>query len=290
MADIDFLMNFDHANFAQYLVDTYIQSRGKGNSDFSSPILLDCCILWNKFVICGKRGENIAFISPDTFEPKPYIFDPGMYSPPFSDEQKTLYESREEFVYGVNPKVTTNIAMRISEEDRPYYRGRMMVWIVNPYSANVDLAIDFIQMTVGMSNAPELYYALHPNANEPYPDTRFDERLQDAKERRSALQRAIENAEGAELSNLQDQLSFFDKWLANLDNEKWRISSSSIDSYREIAPRIHFFENSSLLYAREYSVDNSYSILYKRYAQRQLTLEQLLDRLDATINLIVREQ
>lgn len=291
--DIDFVMNFDHAYLAQYFVDAYVQSQeAKGKeADFSAPVLQDMLRSLEKIRdLRQKRGANIAFLSPEVFEPKPFIFDSGLYSAAFDDTKKTFFESQEDFVYGVNPNITTNVALKITQEDEPYYRGRMMVWLVNPYSKNIDLAIDFIQMSAGVDNATMLYYALHPGADTPYPDKDFDEKLRQAKERQTALQERIKDAEGAELRNLQDRLNYFNKWLANLDNEKWMISAEQIESHQKAAPLMNFFENSALLYAREYSVDGSYAALYQRYAQGQLTLEQLLDNLRSIIHLITSEQ
>ncbi|MGI6215099.1 MAG: hypothetical protein ACOYIT_04405 [Christensenellales bacterium] len=291
--EIEFDMNFDHAWFAQYIVDAFIQSTEAQEKPVN---LLDERLrsLLEKLekvrFLREQRGKNTDRITDYGFEPKPFIFDPGFYSAVFTgDEQKAFIELSQFFVYGVNPGRTVSIPLKIDEEDE-YYRGRMTVWIINPYSKNIDLSLEFIEQEIDINKAPELYYALHPNANKPYPYSHFEQMIKNAKTRQHEIEQAIKNAEGAQLTNLQDQLKYYNEWLNNIENEKWRISEKSIKEYRQIADKICFFENSQLLYLKESSVDDTYKLMFKRYAQKQLSLQQLLEQLNEKVKLMILEQ
>jgi hypothetical protein len=196
-------------------------------------------------------------------------------------------------LYGVSKDSTTLLPIPFDGDSLSRTSGRMFVYVVNPYSKHREEAIHFIECMAQIEADPKLYYAIHPNANAPYPDANYEQIRETYQERRDqyaeVIQRAIE--EGQEYSvDLENRLQYYEDWLEDEGN-RWLIHQETIDAYRQT------LENAPLnLHAESpYVCDEGttpYAVVMdacRKYAQGQLSLDGFLDEISSKMKMVYLE-
>lgn len=195
--------------------------------------------------------------------------------------------------FAVNETGFTSLApFTFSMDQEPRFAGFLQVLVINPRSPNLNLALALAETLAGREIDPVAYALLHPGANEPVPNPRGEEAIAAD---RAALNQAREQLQTArdkkasqvEITQLEQAVKHLQQAVDNSGQRKWLLSQQQLDSYRQVAGQIHFFEQ-SLLLTEEGTAQMDR--LLKRYGEGQLTLDLFLAELDNMARLIFNEQ
>jgi len=216
------------------------------------------------FSLYGQRGltsnpEETTFYSPDTddVQRRDYL-DSALMLPPV-------------FVEGEEPR----------------FEGHMQVLFANPASPNLDLAMAYIEGAVG-ANA-EVEYMTHPDLNEPreVPDfERLRQRYQTYRDEQAARLESMTNP--LDRRDAQIAVDYYDRWLADAENNKWQISPGAIRTMRAFLPFMRLRDRTVILAYEEGGMEQLYELLY-RYVEGQLTLDDFLRELNNRMRMVVLE-
>lgn len=290
--EIDFLMNFDHAYWVNEIIKAYVQQYEQPSQriDVSDPLLKNVLHkLENVCRIRKSKNRSVTFVSMDDWGERCEIFSILNEMPLLSYEQHISPRQLSDYIYGVDPSQFSPSPLVFQISETPNTRATLGVWVINPLSKNKEAALRFIEYAARVKNNPRVYYALHPDINEPYENPKFQRLINDMTNRQSQLLEALEGLQGNDRLGLNDMLQYVEGWLENQENERWLISPQAITHYRLTAPGIRFYENSLYLGASGNSVQEQIKSLCRRYADEQLNLDLFISELNQMMNMISLE-
>jgi hypothetical protein len=178
------------------------------------------------------------------------------------------------------------------EKDAPMAnRGRMTALVLNPHSTNPQGAMDYLRFVLTREAAPAVYILLHPTADEPVPNPRFDEQMALAREQLTAAKGAMESAQGAESTEWERQVAYYQEVLDKPELAQWAVTPQAIADYRAFADTVRLYDRSPYVsFDRQSPAAKQVDSLTERYVQDQLTLDDYLKALGDTFRLIYLEQ
>ncbi len=175
------------------------------------------------------------------------------------------------------------LLLTINEGDEPAFGVNLQLMAVNPKSKNLESAIAYVEAYVRNMN-PAKVAMLNPSMNEDIPNPNYDEQVKWLEEGKANMEKALQTAQGAELTEMQAN---YDRFLKEYENEKERLRFSvkkeAVEVYRKMM---------------EYSVVNEFGSmmviftspdmqqLFQRYAAGQIQLDQLLNEADGKLRLM----
>ena len=273
--DISFAGNFDYTSWVRMVINAYAQQYGILNQplSFSSDELYTNLEKLKK--ICEIRKENgkDTHGNDDSFEDVIDLFITAGYNnillDPFDQETQNL--TREEIPEGIYIDIPI---LTFKENENIYFPGKMVVWFVNPFSENKDLAIKYLEEATIMQNNPVTYYGIHKNQNSPLEWDGYKDAIFELESRKKEL-----------------ELKEIDNEILLLNNKRWEISPSAIQQYRKIAPYICFFEDNPyvLQLGRNSEYFQQVESLYTIYTEGHLDTQSFLTQLSRRMNMILWE-
>ncbi|NLO85528.1 MAG: hypothetical protein GX096_08885 [Clostridiales bacterium] len=289
--EVDFSMNFDHAYWARTLVNAYAQQYGQPNvrleinTDLLRGVLEK---LQQVRDIRDTSGRSVHFA--DDYMPKADLFITAGYNnvllePVESQEQEdqSLDEIMLEGQYIDMPSLV------FTEGEASCVLGKMLVWFVNPYSQNKEVAIRYLEHAARMNNNERTYYATHPNHNDPLAYKSYEQSAQELKTRQDELTESLKDATALQRSTLEETLIEVENSLANLEKRRWDISENAIAHYRSFAPSISFFEDNQYITPDGSLMLQQLEDLYERYAYGTINLDGFLRELDEKMYVLYLE-
>lgn len=292
--DISFAGNFDYTSWVRMIINAYAQQYGILNQplSFSSDELYTNLEKLKK--ICEIRKENgkDTHGNDDSFEDVIDLFITAGYNnillDPFDQETQNL--TREEIPEGIYIDIPI---LTFKENENIYFPGKMVVWFVNPFSENKDLAIKYLEEATIMQNNPVTYYGIHKNQNSPLEWDGYKDAIFELESRKKELQYALSKFENNGNDNiiLENELKEIDNEILLLNNKRWEISPSAIQQYRKIAPYICFFEDNPyvLQLGRNSEYFQQVESLYTIYTEGHLDTQSFLTQLSRRMNMILWE-
>lgn len=293
--EMNFAGDFDHAYWVRTLINAFAQQYGQADSPMvmDSPILREVLDKLEQVRDIRKsNGRSTRFTQDGGFIPWPDIFitagflnalmnpiDPDLQLP---DE---MYDELPDGIY-------TDLSPLVFQPgESSLIPGKMIVWFVNPYSKNKDLAIQYLEQAADIQNNTRTYYAVHPDVNEPLLNKGYDQKaVQDMEKRLEDLKEAIKSAASAEeRAATQANISDAENWLALQLSRKWNINEAAILNYRSFAPSIRFFEDNPYITPDGSIMLQNLSPLYERYAEGVIGLDAFLDELGSKMYLMYLE-
>lgn len=160
----------------------------------------------------------------------------------------------------------------------------MDVAFVNPFSENLDLAIELLENLCDRLPQTTLYN-LSPNLNEPVRRPGAEESLRDAQDNYDSVKKQYDEAEPVDRQVLEESLKDAEQWLEYAERDSWLISQEQIDWVRanddNLMPR-----SASWLY-RDASGD-AYELV-QQYLDRQISAAQFLQNVDKKVRMMQME-
>ena len=293
--EASFASGFDYVDWIRTIVNIYVQQRVVPGQ----PVTLQDPLLRSALEKLAEiqhlrqdNGRNVVLaedemppIAVDLFYPdgnnnilrtplNPALFD-------------MTYEELPDGVYQDMPPLV------MEPGETPQWLGKLMVWFVNPYSENRELAIRFLEHAARPENNLVMYYGAHPDVNDPveaagYPAKKAE---QEAAVADLTAQLEKEGLSPEEKDNLTDQLAQAKADLADLELYRWIIHPGVLAQYRKLAPQIHFYEENPYLMQLGEKSDGLSQVMdiYQSYADGTLTLDAFLAQLEGKLNMIQKE-
>lgn len=238
-------MNFDYAGIVQQMISIYImQLSSEGAPDLDTPVLRSILEklekIYNIRLAAGRsvhRDEVDTQILTDSETGPGFIFHITVRNAIVPDSSgAAVMMTAQDYLYGLPKGKMTWLPLTFDDEGGHSTDGRMQVYVINPYSRNIEEAIRYIEYLTRVETNPTMYYAYHPHADEPYEDPRFFERLEKYTAQKSEYEQQVEQAkqQGLDASSLQYQLDYLTSWIANKETAKWLISAENIANYRSM--------------------------------------------------------
>ena len=173
------------------------------------------------------------------------------------------------------------------EEGRPGSAALYgMVLFANPQSKNADLATSYLECAL-TALGPESARLISPANDEPVLVEDFEAIVRDMRsglEEARALREAAHEADKPDYDALID---YYDAWLQNTEENRWRVSAEAIARWREIAPQGVLISSAPLL-TYDGGAEQVYTLL-DRYLAGQLDLDAFLSELTQKARMIQME-
>jgi len=169
--------------------------------------------------------------------------------------------------------------LSLDEGMTPALDMTMEVYIVNPNSENLDLAVTFLEYMVEHMYQ-DTRIVLLPDENTPYQNEYYERNL---KEYEDAL--AIEYASMAEAAeeykaDFQEQIEWLEKSKARVEADRWAISVEDIADYRAVAEYLNILPTN--LFSGS---NNEAASLMRRYTDGQMGAEQFIKEFSRIVSM-----
>lgn len=195
-------------------------------------------------------------------------------------------------VYDQYPGDVTWLPLTFEKDAKQYTDASMYVYFINPHSWHKEEALQFIECMTNPRAIPRVYYAVHPDMNEPLENEDYEEVKawyeRQCEEYRAGIKTAKE--QDKDTAELERQLSNYENWLAS-DEGRWDISQKTIDAYRRMVAEkpLNLHMTSPYLYAMTIGESNFVNTLCGQYAQGGMPLDLFLQKLSSRLNMITLE-
>ena len=163
----------------------------------------------------------------------------------------------------------------------------LTLFVVNPESENVDLAIDFLEYYAEHADV-DLRYETHPDLTEPVRQTYYEENRRFYEEQIAQSEAMMAEAAEEEKQSFQENIDWMRAEIENLDQTSWRISEESLANYRELAQYMYIPTDSLFLGGDTAALEVLQDVL-SRYLSEQINLDTFIRELDQKVNMIYLE-
>ena len=162
---------------------------------------------------------------------------------------------------------------------------RLRCLAINARTKNPEAALKYAEAYV--ANLPEeVKIMLYPGENTPLQPPGIEERILAMQENEQALTAQISQAEGAQRSQLEEELQALQARLASQLPQRYTVSPEVIATYREHMNRA-FVQNRQLTRLLD---DPEFHQLFRRWQQGQISLDSYLKEADSKLRLMQLEE
>lgn len=174
--------------------------------------------------------------------------------------------------YGGNSPEYDPVAMPLTLEEggEPVLTMDMAAYIVNPASKNIDIATLFLEFAA-QHMAHDAKVVLMPEFNEQLEYEYYQQNKESLQESLTTTKAMLAEAPAEEKSMWEEQISWIEEYLLQIEDERWAISDEDIAAYRAIADS--FMISTGSFYSQS---STELSSLLQRYLDGQITVDQLI--------------
>lgn len=159
------------------------------------------------------------------------------------------------------------------------------VAIINPYSENVDLALEFLEKMLAHLDEDTLY-SICQDLDEPVKNPYYDMLVQNIKENIEQLEKTLAEAEEIDKQSIQEELDWTKNYLTQVEAEYyWSISEKDIAFIRDNAEYV-LVDGSNWLYSDDSG--EAYDLVWQ-YNEGQIDATKLMDAIDRKIRMMLME-
>lgn len=158
------------------------------------------------------------------------------------------------------------------------------VAFVNPFSENIDLAIEYLECLQNQLDK-EMLYNFYPDLTEAVRSKYYDEYVKNAQESYDEIKKLYDEAEDADKQALAEQLEDAEYWLEYEKKNNWDISETLVQWFRSND------DNLAVSYGYWLYRDTSgeASELIQKYYDGQIDVKQLLSGIDKKVRMMEME-
>ncbi len=281
--------------FIDMLVSAYIRQYETPDQpiDFESPVLRE--LLEKVEQLEFREYDYATMTEADWEEYSEWSNRPAMISPyggqgMFYDPDTTKYISSDpENKRGNYDSYENMLPLVFEEGQEPKINATLIVYVINPASPNIDLAMQYLEFAATDGAENYLKYAVHPDMNTPVEQKDFAAQVKSMQEWRARNEEEMKNASPADQRSYQDSLDYIDRWLAEQDKNKWELSEAAINNYRSIAQHMDLAPNSMYRYSSANNPMEEISTLEDRMASGEITLDAFLKELNNKLKMMFLE-
>ena len=162
------------------------------------------------------------------------------------------------------------------------------MFVVNPESENVDLAMDFLEYYAANADAV-LRYQTHTDLSEPVRQAYYEENREFYEKMIADMETALADAADEDKQSFQETIDMYRAELENLEERSWRISEESLANYRELATHM-YLPIGSLFLGGDGAALAVLEDVFMRYADGQIDLDAFIREIDQKIKMIYLEK
>lgn len=170
--------------------------------------------------------------------------------------------------------------LTLDEGVDPVVGMNLSVWLVNPNSPNVDMALTYLEyMARNMNNAMKVM--LCPEANDPVENRYYQEHLKWYDNNIAELEKSLETADEENKRAIQESIDRSKQYRKEFEeNERWEITAEAIADYRALVPYLYVLDD-QMVFANE-----EVSTLRSRYMQGEMSADQFIKEFDRKLRMI----
>ncbi|MGI6215505.1 MAG: hypothetical protein ACOYIT_06500 [Christensenellales bacterium] len=281
--ELDFAGEFDHVFWVRTVVNAFSMQYGNEEEfpNYKDERLKN--LLKKLEFICEKRAFNgmpVRFSdNEEVFIPKADIFILGGHNVLQDPNALRPLESFEQDDIVVEGVYTPIPSLVFSKEEEPFVSADMVVWFVNPFSTNKNIAMRYLEHAAKKENTLLTYYATHKNSTKPVENKGYQSKLKDLQSQKEELNKLLANADETEQANIKNSIEQVQIRIDNMPFERWKISENAINIYRSFAPMIRFFEDNPYVLSAGSRMSLQLESLFERYSDKNISLDMFLDEL-----------
>lgn len=214
-----------------------------------------------------------------------------VFWPNYRDAMAAERPSYADMLYGVEVDRMTGLPLRFEKGESGSTDARLDVYVVNPYSKNIDAAIDFIECLAEGSADTALYYACHPDCVEPVENADYEGQRERMTARLEEAQIALEDARAndEDTTALEAQIAYYKEWLSR-DDLRYTLSAGTIAAYRaQVAEHPLNLHVDSPYVSLSTLASDFIEASCQQYAAGQLTMEAMLRQIMEKVEMIRAE-
>ena len=187
--------------------------------------------------------------------------------------------------FGFMPGDFSPLPIALDDGLDPVIPASLTVYIVNPYSANHDLAMAYLEHFTSQRSAVSKA-AMSPEYNEPVISGQYEIAKADREKEIADIKAQMETAPEDKKKELEESLKRAEEVLGFLENIKWQLSAEQIAAYRLRAGYLSVNTINPLALLAQ---DQSMAALIGRYSNGQIGLTQLIKELEQKLQMLYRE-
>lgn len=287
---------FSYENWVRRFITIYIrQHDADGEPNLGTPELRT--VLEKLARLAEVRQQHGRGISGESDGDRALSSETGDTAFIFNPSSQVAMEGDDHWVtmgnvYDQYPGDVTWLPLTFEKDAKQYTDASMYVYFINPHSWHKEEALQFIECMTNPRAIPRVYYAVHPDMNEPLENEDYEEVKawyeRQCEEYRAGIKTAKE--QDKDTSELERQLSNYENWLAS-DEGRWEISQKTIDAYRQMVAEkpLNLHMTSPYLYAMTIGESSFVNTLCGQYAQGGMPLDLFLQKLSSRLNMITLE-
>ena len=287
---------FSYENWVRRFITIYIrQHDADGEPNLGAPELRT--VLEKLARLAEVRQQHGRGISGESDGDRALSSETGDTAFIFNPSSQVAMEGDDHWVtmgnvYDQYPGDVTWLPLTFEKDAKQYTDASMYVYFINPHSWHKEEALQFIECMTNPRAIPRVYYAVHPDMNEPLENEDYEEVKawyeRQCEEYRAGIKTAKE--QDKDTSELERQLSNYENWLAS-DEGRWEISQKTIDAYRQMVAEkpLNLHMTSPYLYAMTIGESSFVNTLCGQYAQGGMPLDLFLQKLSSRLNMITLE-
>ena len=201
--------------------------------------------------------------------------------------ENVLIELFTNFTAGINSSNTYRIApLTMQEGETPLIAVQLYAVFVNPYSANRDLAIAFLE-EVAAQQDPLFLAHTTPGKNDAVPNEHYAESLAVYDAEIASLEERLDSAEDeAQKAALQAEIELSEQYRAEFEaNNRYLADETSIAAYRELAE----FLAVTPFWGLDEETSIEYDTAIREYLSGLIDIDEFIARIDQKLKMIVLE-
>lgn len=283
-----FLFDTQEEQILRQVIHAYIHQYETGEAalDFNTPVLKDTLDkLKQAFAVqraAGQGEQEFVGESSGDIRNAPSLVYFGMGGGNLFNKANT---------FGITEDHLPPLTFR---EDEPSFEvGQMSVMVINPNSKRQALAQQLMEVYLKPEAGYQTWYALRPDANEPYPNPNYEEAVKSTKEDLATYTEALKKAEESgtaiseELRVYQFRIDLANQNLKDQDRLRYLVQKEGLENFRAYAKNIRYFERSQLL--DKGPAQEQIDTLMARYLAGETQLDGFLQALTETARLVHQE-
>lgn len=187
-----------------------------------------------------------------------------------------------------NDSEWATLPMDYSEDEAGLIGVQMYAFVVNPYSENVDLAIEYLKARAD-TMTDGLRATLLSDWTEPIRDYHYDLRVGRLESNIKGWREQFETADDDEKKMLEANIRSAEEEIEGLKPQEYSWTAEELAEYRELAGQIVVIENQYFLTADGEEAEEMQRLI-SRYVDGQMSAEQMLSALDQKLRMMQMEE
>lgn len=290
--EIEFVEAFDYATWCETLLSAFAMRQEMTGSlpDFTDSRLREQ--LEKLSQIARQRRENGTSVNltqeeDDAWFGKTSIFTSRMYDALQKPPEGASGEGPQSY-YGVDIHADTWVPFSFLKDDAKRTDAHLYVYAINPYSDNLKEALALIELATTQQADPALYQAIRTAMADKVEDPAIKPLLEQALAEKTLLEQQIKDNGDQNTTALDERLAQVIHNLKELEAQRWLISVAELARSQSL-PGLDVHANSLLVGDSGNSIQVMVKGFCQRYAQGQMSLDELLNELNRTMAMVERE-